>query len=179
MARNNIMNSLPFCVWLVPSQPYKDLLHSLIAQLAADYQSVEFEPHLTLFSGTTNQSKQMINHLQTLIKNQQSLETTTKGIDVTTEYYKSVFISLVKHKTLEEFYRQIKQLDRSSHYQFIPHLSLLYQNSSLEKKRKIAKNIKLPFKKIAFNQIVVISAPDEKNAGAVKHWKYLYRKNLS
>ena len=46
-----------FTLWLMPHEPLRTTLHALIRRLAADFEAVEFEPHVTLFCGTSNEAK--------------------------------------------------------------------------------------------------------------------------
>ena len=44
-----------FTLWLIPCEPLRRTLHALICRLAADLDAVEFEPHVTLFCGPSNE----------------------------------------------------------------------------------------------------------------------------
>jgi hypothetical protein len=36
------------CFWLLPAEPIKRQLHSIVQQLAKEYDAIDFEPHVSI-----------------------------------------------------------------------------------------------------------------------------------
>ena len=46
-----------FTLWLTPGEPHRALLRSTISRLAARFDAVEFEPHVTVFCGPSTDAE--------------------------------------------------------------------------------------------------------------------------
>lgn len=176
-----------FSIWLLPSTETSAYLKSIIVDLAKQYNAPNFEPHLTLFCGSTPNLEKTTADLERFASDQDSIELTIQEVDATKDFHKTLFLQFGLTEQLANLNKSIQsELDPNSQYHLNPHMSLLYKALKLHKKKALAEKIdatldiaKINDCNIKFDQIVLALVSPEANAQAVSSWKILSRQPLS
>ena len=97
--------------WLLPAEPFKRQLHSIIQQLAKKYDAVDFEPHVTISSGHSDDD-----HTQAMTRGIANLfslgELIPVKLDYTSAYTKTLFIQFQESEAVRRMSDAIR--DRSA-----------------------------------------------------------------
>ena len=80
-----------FTLWLTPREPLRSLLRSTIRQLAARFDAVEFEPHVTVFSApsTDIEARAVARRIAAQFS---PIELTADCLDHSESYTKTLFV---------------------------------------------------------------------------------------
>jgi len=180
------LETILFCIWLIPAEPYQNHLSDTIKQLSATYSSPKFHPHVTLFCGKTNDIEKAQKDLGHVVQSQQKMSLNLKSIDSSPAYYKSVYFQFYENKPANSLNKLLKEtLDKDSNYTFNPHLSLMYKDMPIGEKKKIALELQDSLAKstdlyqsILFDKIVLITDTEKEGAKAVASWEVLQSYDL-
>lgn len=132
-----------YSILLIPKGKVHAQLSNLIDKLSDKYNTPRFEPHITLIGKINKSKKQIISETLELSKNLSPLKIKINNPAHFHEYYKSLFLKAEKTKELlqaHEISRKIFKDNRE--YEYFPHLSLMYGNSSPKIKKQIISKIK-------------------------------------
>jgi 2'-5' RNA ligase len=118
-----------YSLWLMPRKElYRDLALR-IEELARDYGSDSFEPHVTLLGDVPGEKEEVIRKAGALCKGRKPFEITLTYVDYTGQASKALFIKAEKPAPLESLHRDArKAYSMPSKSGYAPHLSLLYGN---------------------------------------------------
>jgi 2'-5' RNA ligase len=172
------MNNL-FSVWLVPEEKDNEYLRTIVDNLAKQYSSPVFSPHLTLAGSITSSLEEAKNAVDEVFKKTRPFKIRKTKLNQSELFFKTVFIELELDDNLKNLYiafaEKIKEGDIST---FKPHISLIYKLMSEQEKLKIIE--KLSIKDEFTIEYVTINAP---RAGAkdfmdVEGWRTVYKRNL-
>jgi hypothetical protein len=130
--------------WLLPAEPFKRQLHSIIQQLAKKYDAIDFEPHVTIFSGPSDDDQ-----THTIARGIASLfslgELIPVKLDYTSAYTKTLFIQFQESEVVRRMSGAIKARSaRPVNFVLNPHLSLLYKTMSVAKQAEICRTLDVP-----------------------------------
>ena len=173
------------CAWLVPSKAHLQPLRDEIAELAVASGSPVFEPHVTLFCGKPTDVGEVKEKFQQLSVGQHEINLTMQSIDVSDQYYKTLYVQLNKLPEIVSLVEQLKQLiDPVSDYVFNPHLSLMYKHMPANERAEVIKKMQLkipsilgPNKTIVFDKIKLMTTAEGEDAAAVKSWQIIAELN--
>ena len=84
-----------FTLWLIPCEPLRRTLHALICRLAADLDAVEFEPHVTLFCGPSNESRARAT-ADAISARFPPIELSVDRLDYTARFTKTLFVQFAE-----------------------------------------------------------------------------------
>lgn len=146
-----------YSVWIMPDEPLREQLHSIIGKLAAEFDAVDFEPHVTIYSGPSDD--EAIQGLAAKVAGMFVCPTLTPaGLDGTDSYTKSLFIRLEDSGETGRMFDALREGSaRSSEYSLDPHLSLLYKTLSETKRAEICRTLAIPTGLYRFDRIRVIA----------------------
>lgn len=128
-----------YALWLTPSgQAYRYLTRKILAY-SRRHSTPRFEPHVTLLSGVTLPEEEAKSRSTALAARLAPFEIRLGKCDYTDEYFRCLFYRLAPSVAVadaQEIARQVFGLcDRRP---YLPHLSLIYGNLSIEVKRRLA-----------------------------------------
>jgi len=151
--------------WLVPRQPEREIIQSLMTELADQYLAPEFIPHVTVYSCRRSSQQEELAIMAGLAGRCPAVTLRTDKMVSTDILTRALFTSLNPDKTLT-WLREIlqKELPESSPHGFDPHLSLLYQFLSPSVRSGLAQEVSLPLQEINFNQIWAVAIPETLHA---------------
>ena len=130
--------------WLLPAEPHKGQLRSIVQQLAKKYDAIDFEPHVTISCGPSDDDQTHI-IARGVARLYSHVELIPVKLEHTSEYTKTLFIQFQESEVVRRMSDAIK--DRSArpvNYVFNPHLSLLYKTMPVAKQAEICRTLDVP-----------------------------------
>ena len=168
------------CYWLVPAEPYYALLQGTIQRLAAELDAPVFAPHVTLFAAPSNDTEDpeaLLRHsAPTPIPLSAPIALHLSGFGWSDTYTKSFYLELNPSFEMAAWAERLRHASRHlSHYQFRPHISLLYKRLSPGEQEALSQEVSATLfpefarlgqnpnalDQITFDQAQIIFAPDE------------------
>ncbi len=136
------MALLKYSLWFMPTGVVKHHFSQLIVQLAEHYSSPTFPPHVTLIGSIEAHEAEIISQTQALASLIQPFSIQLTTIAYTASYYRALFVKVEPSTEALAAYEQAKQLFPGNQEPvYMPHLSLLYGDFSVEIKKEIIKKI--------------------------------------
>lgn len=164
-----------YSIWLIPDKKVYNLISKMILDIAKKNHTPKFEPHITLLGefGETENEKDIIKNLKSIIFNQRPLILNFDSIGYEDFYFRALFLKIKISKELLIFHEKIKySLNIRNVLNYMPHLSLVYGNLSKKTKIRILSVIKQKFheksfiKKLTIKKVLLL-----KTGGTVKQWR--------
>lgn len=136
------MALMEYSLWLMPTGAVAKKFSQLISQLAEQYSSLNFPPHVTLVGSIEASEEEMINKTQEVAKLIHPYTIKLMNVDYTDYYYRSLFVRVEPTVDVLEAYQKVREIYPSPQETgYMPHFSLLYGNFSLETKKQIIKKV--------------------------------------
>ena len=144
-----------YAVWLIPSTNDRILLEKIIFNLAEKYNSPKFTPHITTYGLNSVPLDELEHIVSNSIKDMKSFDVSTLNIDYSDDIWKTLFINIQMNSNLETIFKNLhKQLGNTFHYDYSPHLSLIYKKISDKEKKFLSINLKI-LDKFRINKIAI------------------------
>jgi Cyclic phosphodiesterase-like protein len=161
-----------FTLWLVPQEPLQSKLREIIRRLSDEFDAVEFEPHVTLFSAPSNdaEARAIVSRISRQFP---PVHLILNGLEHTEVYTKTLFIQFDESVVA----RQMSEIagngfSKPSKYQLNPHLSLLYKKLPQAKQKELCRTLNVPQGVYLFDRIRILKTevPIE-DAGPIRGWR--------
>jgi len=156
-----------YSLWFVPTQKVDDRTSLLISELAAEYNSPAFRPHVTVVGGLTEDPT---NKVQGLVKNLKPFEITLTTAQYLDEYFRCVFYEVAPNRTLMDINKKAQKLFEHEDM-YYPHLSILYGNHDEELRKQIAEEIGEMNQSFIAKKIVIVKGPSNPDPKSIAQWK--------
>ena len=165
--------------WLIPSEPAHSYLQGLINQLAPRYNAPVFEPHVTVHVGV-NCADAVDEVLSNAAQECERIVLRALEVSDSSEFIKTLFLQFAPTTELQQLNQSIHTAAQdSSDYQLNPHLSLLYQRMSIQKRRVLARSIEIPFSEVTFDSLKAVRCiSPTRNRADVEAWRVVAEKPL-
>ena len=168
-----------YTLWLTPAEPLRSTLRSTIQQLAASLDAVEFEPHVTVSCGKSNDAEARV-IVDRIARQFGPIELAVDGLEYTDRYTKTLFVQFRESARL----RRMAETTAASYalpssYTLNPHLSLIYKTLSEATQRTLCATIQVPEGPYRFDAVRMIETelPIE-DAGPVRRWRLVCEAEL-
>ena len=163
-----------YSIWAIPSDKHRQYLSQIIQELSNTFNTCKFQPHCTLWSRIDLPLKKLIPVVKSSSQIIAPFTVKVKGIDHSQLYDKTLFIQLHNHENLSLLQERIQNsLGDAFHYQFDPHVSLIYKDGMSEnEKLNIADSLSI--KSIFEIENIVIN----KTGNQIEKWKVVYKQKL-
>ncbi len=140
----NLPELYGYVLWLLPEKKYTDQIYILIQNLAKEYKSHTFFPHITLSSCPDNCSKNFLIHMaDQLAEEFSAFSTKTLEIGSLNNEYHSLYIQVNNSKPLLSLRNSARKImNMKSENDFYPHISLFYGFLTPDQRNRI--KISLP-----------------------------------
>ena len=137
-AEGRSVGSGHFALWLMPSGTAHARLAQLITALAREWSGHRFDPHVTLLGGITGETAKIVGQCEQLAASLRPFEIHLTEPGALDDYYRCLFLRVAHSPALIKTNAQAR--DIFHHHvdpAYLPHVSLLYGNHSVEVKRRI------------------------------------------
>jgi 2'-5' RNA ligase len=159
-------------IWLLPAEPVRSALRTTVRNLASKYESADFEPHVTLYSGETTDEAITLAASEVF---KQHLPLTLNPVRIAHSdiYHKTFFIQFSATPQLTLAAAVAKTgFPPHCNYELDPHLSMLYAKVSESVRTTLSQSVHLPMSAITFDAVraieseVPLSSPEQ-----VRRWR--------
>lgn len=171
----------PVSFWLIPREPVRRRLASLITALAARYGTPGFEPHLTVLGDVMADPATAAAALRSATAGLGPLALGVRGVGCGEAFFKSVFIELSASTLLLRLSERLRAaLPGARNYVLQPHLSLLYAEMPMAEKEVLRRELRIATATIDFDVAATVT-PGNAAQGwyDVAAWQDLLRLKLS
>lgn len=161
--------------WLVPCCQEREVLQSLIADLARCFSAPVFVPHVTVYSCRRTPGQGELTVMAALAGSCRPVAARPAGLACTGRLTQALFARL---KDIPE----ISGLSRALHagvplpsgYELMPHLSLLYQKLPASARETLVREVALCLPEIRFDTLWAVAIPEQlRNLGDLHGWRPL------
>lgn len=174
------MKKQPFSIWLVPRHEDAEILSHAIKELSVRFNAVPFEPHLTLGSGHTIDFQQKVSALQESARLFMPITLGIASIGCSADFFKTLFIQFHENSCLNYIGDTIKTaIAPESTHNLFPHVSLLYADIPLEKKKELSVSFTIMLEHITFDKVKLVypSNPD-RGWFDIQGWKVVFETRI-
>lgn len=165
--------------WLLPVEPLRLALASIIERLALDYDAVAFEPHVTISSGKFSDGESTA-IARSVARSSAPVELAVAKLDHTSAYTKTLFIQYRESAPLRRLSAAISAMSAQPlSYILNPHLSLLYKAMPSERQAEICRTLNTPADGYVFDRLRVIETEIPLfRAEQIERWRTVYECGL-
>ena len=174
-----VSRRITIAYWLIPAEPAHRFFQNLINDLARRYDAPVFEPHLTIYVGADSTDA-----LETVLSKaaQTCKPIVLQALEVShfDEFIKTLFVEFGLNTKLRQLNQVIRNAAQdSSDYDLKPHLSLLYKRMSMQRRRRLARSIEVPFSQVLFDSLKAVRciSPTQSRSD-VEAWRVVSEKVL-
>lgn len=129
-----------YSFWFMPTGTEEQRFSQLIAQLAKDYSSPMFPPHVTLVGSIEAFEEKIIGQAQELASLIHPFSMQLTSIAYTDTYYRALFVKVEPSiKVLAAYEQATKLFPGDQETGYMPHLSLLYGDFPVSTKKEMIK----------------------------------------
>lgn len=167
--------TIPFSIWLVPGEEQREQLQRIIRNVSNAFDATPFMPHMTGYSVSVPSKdvetiKRDIRHR---LEGSKQTRCTVTGISHSEAFFKAVYLDIPLNPSLEHIYQVLRsRLQAYGKYILQPHVSLLYQELSEEKRMdaiRIANGYNLP-KELVFDEVGFVTFEGDQRK--IDQWRY-------
>lgn len=160
-----------YSVWLIPdveSSAYQSLDELIRAKAGKYPDAPDFRPHITVIGGLNSDRDLVLERTKELAASEDPFETDFIDISCSTTNHQCVFLLLDPSNELLSLNQRAVQLFELDSSMYVPHLSLIYSDMSIEERIKTTRSIcseSLP-DSVEINMIEVVDT-----GGPVNDWE--------
>jgi hypothetical protein len=145
-----------YCFLLLPVEPLFGKLRATIQQLAERHDAPAFDPHVTLYSGPSNDEEAQ-SIAEEITNTFSRMELAPLKLDCTRAYTKTLFIQFIESSAARQIFNFIKKHSADpSAYVLNSHLSLLYKTMDFATQNELCRTIEMQKELYLFDQLLVI-----------------------
>ena len=164
-------------LFLIPPQELCGELQGVISQLAQEYQSISFVPHVTVLARIQEGSEtDLIGKTERLAELLEPLQISLSEVCTEDAYYRALYLKAEEHEALHTAHSQaLSMFGMKDSVLYTPHLSLYYGNTSVESKEKMIESLSLsiPIRFRADHLYLY------KTEGEAHQWKLVHQSKLA
>ena len=163
-----------YSLWATPTDKDRQYLSQIIHELSNIFNTLAFQPHCTLWSRVDLPLKNLIQVVKSSSQGITPFTVKVKGLDYSQSYDKTLFIQILANESLTILNRRIQNgLGENYHYQFDPHISLIYKNNmNKNTKRNIISTLSIK-QSLKMENIVI-----NKTGDPIEKWEMVYKQRL-
>lgn len=150
----------------MPDQEVQKTLTSIVEELAQKYSGPVFEPHMTLLGDLPLSKEDVVSRTRKLASVLKPFPITLGKVECSTTYFQNVFVRVNTSALLLSAYIRARDLfDIDAHRFFMPHISLLYGDHSMQERTRIAETVHLSPLSFTANTLRIMTS-----GGDVSSW---------
>ncbi len=167
---------LQYSYWLLPAEPAAAALQAQITRLAGQYGAVSFEPHVTLYTGPSDDAEAAAT-LASLRRSFRPLTLVPRVVAQSSRLTKTLYIHLELTSELAALAAAIKDRARQPSNSRLddPHVSLLYQRIDEAERSKLAAEIALPAPFAGDGVAVIETEIPIEDLEPIRRWRFVDR----
>lgn len=167
-----------FTLWLMPKEPLRGQMRSIIRNLAVEFDAVEFEPHITFYCCRSTQAE-ATSVGQAISRAFAPLELKVADIDHSRTFTKTLFVQFRESATLRRMFEMAGSgFKLKGDYKLKPHLSLLYKILHHAEREAAAGRISVPIDYLFDTLRVVETQVPIEDEAPVLAWRTVYEAGL-
>jgi 2'-5' RNA ligase len=165
--------------WLIPAESAQIFFQGVINDLARRYDAPVFEPHVTIHVGA-NRADSAESAISEAARACTLIRLKALEIGHSREFIKTLFVQFALNRELRQLNEMIHNTaQNSSHYEFEPHLSLLYKRMPPTARGELASSINVPFPEVNFDALRAVRCISPTRTRAdVEAWRVIATKKL-
>jgi hypothetical protein len=169
-----------YSLWLVPAEPLRSELRSIIQKLAAEHESVDFEPHVTVSAGGMLDDDETRDISHDIASRFLPVELAFQKLDYTNLFTKTLFVQFDEGEAARHIFDAIKERgSQTSKYTLNPHLSLLYKTMPVEAQAEICRTLEVPKGTYVFDRLRAIDTENPlTRPEQIKTWRTVFEAPL-
>ena len=158
-------------IWLCPDPSDESSIQPLIDECCSWFNSPSFSSHITLFGRVDADPETTFSFLSDYVSGLGLISLNMLGVKTGPPPWKTLYLQVDKTEPLVRLQKEIDQyLNMDRHYEFDPHLSLVYGNLKIDKSK--LDNISFP-ETITFSSVALMETPDD-----INNWKLIFQTGL-
>lgn len=163
-------------IWLLPAEPERSSLGTVIARLARQWDTPEFEPHVTVISGIRLPAGRAMTLLAEATGETASFRLAPAALAHTPARFQCLFLTFADPRPVLELRARLVPAFGLLGVAFPePHLSLLYAVLAEEARQLAAAQVTMPGPFLAAELALVAPAAGESSWANVRGWRILER----
>jgi hypothetical protein len=167
-----------FTLWLMPKEPLRGQMRSIIRDLAVEFDAVEFEPHVTVYCGRSSQPE-AASVGRAISRAFAPLELKVADIDHSRTFTKTLFVQFRESGVLRRMFEMAgSRFKLKGDYELKPHLSLLYKTLDDVEREVAAAGISVPTDYVFDTLRVVETQVPIEDEAPVRAWRTVYEAAL-
>jgi hypothetical protein len=148
--------------WLVPQWQQRQELQSLVVKLAERFAAPVFVPHLTVHSCRRSIQQHELEIMVNIACRYPAVTVPPEGIASTNSLARTLFIKFPEIAPLRSLFQRFHDLvPNQSVFEWVPHLSLLYQSLPASVRETLVRETSLPLQDILFDELWAVAIPEE------------------
>ena len=162
-----------FAVWFLFGKEDTRYLEHIIKDLAAQYDSPFFMPHMTVYGLVDSNLETLDNLILESIKDVKPFLVEKNSISYSDDFWKTLFIEIKQNLHLNNINEKLKNgLSKLSNYEFSPHISVIYKKMTENEQKFVAQNINVK------NDFLVSKIVIHEFSNNVEDWKIVKEYDL-
>ena len=131
-----------FAIWFLFGKEDNNYLEHIIKDLATQYHSPFFIPHITVYGLVNTNIETIDNLILESIKDVKPFLIEKNSINYSDDFWKTLFIEIQQNQYLNSINKKITNgLSKFSNYEFSPHISIIYKKMNENEKKFIVRNL--------------------------------------
>ena len=125
-------------LWMCPSGAAKDAYQEIVADAARELDTFEFIPHITLVAAVMTSPQDVVERTKRLASMLAPYTFELDSVSHKDKFFQSVFVKMKQSPDVMHANQVARQFfpERQSDPEYMPHLSLLYGNFSVQQKEE-------------------------------------------
>lgn len=129
-------------VWLTFAKDGQSILDDTVSRIAKEHKSPRFMAHITVYGTIDTEIESLIDICKKISKHTRPFFVKVIGIGHSNNFWRTLFLELELNQELQNVYLQLeKDLKSYLDYEFHPHISIMYKNTTDFEKEKAKEKI--------------------------------------
>lgn len=158
-----------YSVWALPEQSTEEELQKIIVLLNQLYGGPHFDPHMTLLGDVKAAPEQMADVVDELAEGLSDFNLELGEVSFSTTFFQSVFVRVLATAQLMEQNLKAKQLLKLENNLFMPHVSLLYGDHSMQTREEATHKVILPHKVYNVTRLALVPSTSDPSEWGILH----------
>ncbi len=152
------MQKRKYGFWIIPENDLYNELNSIIRKYSIVHKTPIFVPHLTLHGVVSSTDEEVVEVVRKVVKSLTPFNLELGQAEFSNTYYQCVFARVKTSASLFNANAAINNGFKVEKQVFMPHMSLVYGDFTVEEREKIAHEITIDNKFFEANKVSIVRA---------------------